>query len=76
MKSFDFKSHYEKLEQAQTDLELEQLRREFDAYWDSLALEELPEAREHFSAYLKEFNQEQGIRIDYLRKILTSESVT
>ncbi len=73
MGSFDFKSYYEKLEQAQTDAEREQLRRNFDAYWDSLAPGDLPPAREHFAAYLKKFNQEQAIRIEYLRKVLTPE---
>lgn len=75
MASFDFKSHYERLEQAQSEAEVEELRRQFDEYWDALSPEALPQAREEFSAYLNEFNREQAIRIAYLKKILTAEEV-
>lgn len=75
MVSFDFKSHYERLEQAQSEAEVEELRRQFDEYWDALPLEALLQAREEFSAYLNEFNREQAIRIAYLKKILTAEAV-
>ena len=73
MSCFDFKSHYESLELAQTEAEIERLRRQFDDYWNLLAPEALPQAREEFSSYLKEFNQEQMIRIDYLSKLLAAE---
>lgn len=72
---FDFKSHYDELEQAQSEAEVARLRRLFDDYWDSLTPEELPQAREKFSAYLNEFNREQTIRIDYLKKVLAAEKV-
>lgn len=76
MATFDYKSHYESLEQAQSEAEVQQLRRQFDAYWDSLTAEEVPQAREAFSAYLNEFNREQAIRIEYLKKILAAEEVS